>query len=47
MTSETRLNTIPELLEELRAGRMIVFMDVEEPENEGDVVMAATKIRPD
>ena len=47
MTSETKLNTIPELLDELRAGRMIVMMDDEERENEGDLVMAASKIRPE
>jgi 3,4-dihydroxy 2-butanone 4-phosphate synthase/GTP cyclohydrolase II len=43
----TKLNTIPELLEELRAGRMIVMMDDEERENEGDLVMAASKVRPE
>jgi 3,4-dihydroxy 2-butanone 4-phosphate synthase/GTP cyclohydrolase II len=47
MTRETRFNTIPELLEELRAGRMIVMMDDEERENEGDLVMAASKVRPE
>jgi 3,4-dihydroxy 2-butanone 4-phosphate synthase/GTP cyclohydrolase II len=47
MTRETKLNTIPELLDELRAGRMIVMMDDEERENEGDLVMAASKIRPE
>jgi len=46
MTTKTRLNTIPELLDELRAGRMIVMMDDEERENEGDLVMAASKVRP-
>jgi 3,4-dihydroxy 2-butanone 4-phosphate synthase/GTP cyclohydrolase II len=43
----TRLNTIPELLEELRAGRMVVLMDDEDRENEGDLVMAASKVRPE
>jgi len=43
----TKLNSIPELLEELRAGRMIVMMDDEERENEGDLVMAASKVRPE
>ena len=47
MTDETMMNTIPELLDELRAGRMIVMMDDEERENEGDLVMAASKIRPE
>lgn len=41
------LNTIPELLEALRQGRMVVMMDDEDRENEGDLVMAATKVRPE
>ena len=46
-SSRTRLNTIPELLEEMRAGRMVVLMDDEDRENEGDLVMAASKVRPE
>ncbi len=34
-------SAVPELLEELRRGRMIVVMDDEDRENEGDLVMAA------
>jgi 3,4-dihydroxy 2-butanone 4-phosphate synthase / GTP cyclohydrolase II len=41
------MNTIEELIEELRAGRMIVVMDDEDRENEGDIVMAAACVRPD
>ncbi|MEX1993703.1 MAG: bifunctional 3,4-dihydroxy-2-butanone-4-phosphate synthase/GTP cyclohydrolase II [Steroidobacteraceae bacterium] len=41
------MNAIPELLEELRAGRMIVVMDDEDRENEGDIVMAAARVRPE
>lgn len=41
------LNTIPELLEDIRAGRMVVVMDDEDRENEGDLIMAASKIRPE
>ena len=37
--------TIPELLEELRAGRMVVIVDDEDRENEGDLIMAADKVR--
>jgi 3,4-dihydroxy 2-butanone 4-phosphate synthase/GTP cyclohydrolase II len=47
MTSQTALNTIPELLDEIRAGRMVVLMDDEDRENEGDLVMAASKVRPE
>ena len=34
-------STIPELLEEIRAGRMVVIVDDEDRENEGDLIMAA------
>ena len=45
--STTKLNTIPELLDDIRSGRMIVMMDDEDLENEGDLIMAATKVRPE
>jgi 3,4-dihydroxy 2-butanone 4-phosphate synthase/GTP cyclohydrolase II len=41
------VNTIEELLEELRAGRMVVVMDDEERENEGDLLVAAARVRPE
>jgi 3,4-dihydroxy 2-butanone 4-phosphate synthase/GTP cyclohydrolase II len=41
------LNSTPELLEELRAGRMIILMDDENRENEGDLVIIAEKVRPE
>jgi 3,4-dihydroxy 2-butanone 4-phosphate synthase/GTP cyclohydrolase II len=47
MSTETKLNTIPEILEDIRAGRMVVMMDDQERENEGDLVMAASKVRPE
>jgi 3,4-dihydroxy 2-butanone 4-phosphate synthase/GTP cyclohydrolase II len=34
-------NTIPEILEDMRQGRMVVILDDEDRENEGDIVMAA------
>src|SRR3546814_11149423 len=37
---------IPELLEELRAGRMVVVVDDEHRENEGDLNMAAALVKP-
>ena len=40
-------NTIPELLEDIRAGRMVVILDDEDRENEGDLIMAAGKVRPE
>jgi 3,4-dihydroxy 2-butanone 4-phosphate synthase/GTP cyclohydrolase II len=39
--SSTRLNTIDEILGDIAAGRMVVIMDDEDRENEGDLVMAA------
>jgi len=47
MSTQIKLNTIPEILEDIRAGRMVVMMDDEERENEGDLVMAASKVRPE
>jgi 3,4-dihydroxy 2-butanone 4-phosphate synthase/GTP cyclohydrolase II len=41
------MNTIGELIDELRAGRMVIVMDDEDRENEGDLVMAAGCVRPD
>ena len=41
------MNSITELLDEIRDGRMVVMMDDEERENEGDLVMAASKVRPE
>jgi 3,4-dihydroxy 2-butanone 4-phosphate synthase/GTP cyclohydrolase II len=40
-------NTIPEILEDLRNGRMVIILDDEDRENEGDIVMAAEKVRPE
>ena len=37
---------IPEILDELKAGRMIVLVDDEQRENEGDLVCAAESITP-
>jgi 3,4-dihydroxy 2-butanone 4-phosphate synthase / GTP cyclohydrolase II len=37
--------TIPELVAELRAGRMVVILDDEDRENEGDLIMAAAAVR--
>ncbi|HEY66106.1 MAG TPA: bifunctional 3,4-dihydroxy-2-butanone-4-phosphate synthase/GTP cyclohydrolase II [Caldilineae bacterium] len=41
------LATIEQALEELRAGRMIIVVDDEGRENEGDLVMAAEKVSPE
>lgn len=39
--------SIPEALEELRAGRMLVVVDDEDRENEGDLTCAAEKVTPE
>lgn len=36
------INTIPEIIEDIKAGKMIILMDDEDRENEGDLIMAAT-----
>jgi 3,4-dihydroxy 2-butanone 4-phosphate synthase/GTP cyclohydrolase II len=41
------LNSIEEIVEDIRAGRMVILMDDEDRENEGDLVMAATHVRPE
>ena len=38
--------TIPEILEDIRNGRMVVIVDDEDRENEGDLIMAAELVRP-
>src|ERR1017187_3174138 len=38
-------NTIDEILDDLRAGKMAVLMDDEDRENEGDLIMAAECVR--
>lgn len=38
---------IPAVLDDLRAGRMVILVDDENRENEGDLVMAAEKVTPE
>jgi 3,4-dihydroxy 2-butanone 4-phosphate synthase/GTP cyclohydrolase II len=40
-------NSIPEVLEDLKQGKMIVVVDDEDRENEGDLLMAAEKVTPE
>ncbi len=39
--------SVPEAVEEIRAGRMLVIVDDEDRENEGDLAVAAEKITPE
>src|SRR5713226_3263146 len=38
--------TVPEAIEEIRAGRILVVVDDEDRENEGDLTIAAEKVAP-
>src|SRR5690554_7711916 len=41
------LNTTAEIIEDIKAGKMVILMDDEDRENEGDLIMAAECITPD
>ena len=41
------LATIPEIIAELKAGRMVILVDEEDRENEGDLVLAAEFVTPE
>ncbi|MDD5561168.1 MAG: bifunctional 3,4-dihydroxy-2-butanone-4-phosphate synthase/GTP cyclohydrolase II [Candidatus Omnitrophica bacterium] len=43
----TVFNSIPEIIEDLKAGRMVIVVDDEDRENEGDLIMAASFIKPE
>lgn len=47
MSHTTPFSTIPEAIEEIRQGRMVVVVDDADRENEGDLVMAASCATPD
>lgn len=42
-----KFNTIEEAVEDLKNGRMIIMVDDEDRENEGDLVLAAEKVTPE
>jgi 3,4-dihydroxy 2-butanone 4-phosphate synthase/GTP cyclohydrolase II len=46
-TTKLSFSTVDEALEDIAAGRMIVVVDDEDRENEGDLVMAAQFVTPD
>lgn len=41
------LNSIADIIEDIRQGKMVILMDDEDRENEGDLIMAAEKVRPE
>ncbi len=44
---KNRFNTIEEALEDIKKGRMVILVDDEDRENEGDLCMAAEKVTPE
>jgi 3,4-dihydroxy 2-butanone 4-phosphate synthase / GTP cyclohydrolase II len=47
MAPHSPFTDVPTAIEEIRAGRMIVIVDDEDRENEGDLMLAAEKVTPD
>ncbi len=41
------LNTTQEIIDDIRAGKMVILMDDEDRENEGDLIMAAEHVTPE
>ena len=41
------LSAVPEIVEDMRNGRMVVLVDAEDRENEGDLVIPAQMATPD
>jgi len=41
-----KLNTIPEILEDIKKGKIVVVVDDEDRENEGDLIMAGSLTKP-
>ena len=47
MVKESSLNTIEEALQDIRAGKIIIVVDDEDRENEGDFICAAELVTPE
>ncbi len=47
MTLPSAIAPVPELVAELAAGRMVILVDEEDRENEGDLVVAADRVTPE
>lgn len=43
----THISTIPEILADIKAGKMVIITDAEDRENEGDLLMAAQFVTPE
>ena len=46
MSPQSPFTDVPDAIEEIRAGRMIIVVDDEDRENEGDLTLAAEKVTP-
>jgi len=46
-TSAARFSDVPEVLEDLREGKMVILVDAQDRENEGDLICAAEKVTPE
>jgi 3,4-dihydroxy 2-butanone 4-phosphate synthase/GTP cyclohydrolase II len=47
MTPQSPFTDVPTAIDEIRAGRMVVVVDDEDRENEGDLTLAAEKVTPE
>ena len=47
MTSKERIARVVEAMDDIRAGKMVILVDDEDRENEGDLTMAAEKVTPE
>src|SRR2546426_1011850 len=47
MTSHLQFTDVPTAIDEIRAGRMVVVVDDEDRENEGDLTLAVEKVTPE
>ena len=47
MEKETILNSVEEVIEDFRNGKVVIVVDDEDRENEGDFIVAAEKITPE
>ena len=41
---DMKLNSTQEIIDDIKAGKMVVIMDDEDRENEGDILMAAEAV---
>ena len=44
---QREFSAIEDVISDIREGRMVIIVDDEDRENEGDLIMAATRVRPE